>query len=77
MSEHGVVLFQTSSAAFAAEKALTRAGLRCKLAPVPSEFSSDCGVAARIAWAEADAVKQALESAGIEAVGIHRLQGPT
>ena len=47
MSEFGVILFHTTSAALRAEKVLQRSGLTVKLIPTPREFSSDCGMALR------------------------------
>ena len=47
MSEYGVVLFHTTSAAMRAEKVLKNAGIAVKLIPTPRELSSDCGISAR------------------------------
>ncbi len=73
MSDHGVVLFHTTSAAFAAEKVLKKAGLECRLIPTPREFSSDCGVAAQVDWGQINAVSSALKNAGIDIGEIHKL----
>ncbi|MBC7234488.1 MAG: DUF3343 domain-containing protein [Chloroflexi bacterium] len=73
MSEYGVVLVYTTSAALQGEKALQRAGLVVKLIPVPREFSSDCGIALRFLWSEREAVEQALIAAHVEVAAVHRL----
>ena len=73
MADRGVVLFFTTSAAFAGEKTLARAGVDCALIPVPREFSSDCGVALRFGWSREAEVVQMLDEAGVEIAGVHRL----
>lgn len=73
MSDYGVVLFHTTSEAFAAEKALRKAELECRLIPTPRHLSSDCGVAAEINWDHIDTVRNILETAGIDAEGIYKL----
>ena len=65
MSEHGVVLFHTTSAALRAEKVAQRAGLTVKLIPTPREFSSDCGLALRFGWAEQEAMQTTLAEARV------------
>ncbi len=52
MSDYGVVLFHTTSAAMRGEKVLSTAGLSVKLVPTPRQFSSDCGIALRFEWAQ-------------------------
>lgn len=66
-------MFHTTSAAFAAEKALVKSGISCKLIPTPREFSSDCGVALRFGWADLGNVTRALESAGVETSVVRRM----
>ena len=75
MSDFGVVLFGTTSAALRAERVLGKTALRVKLIPVPREFSSDCGIALRFDWDLAARVQAELREAGVEPAGIHRL-GP-
>ena len=60
MSEFGVALCPTTSAALRAEKLLQRAGLKVKLIPTPREFSSDCGMAVRFPWTCVDEVRTVL-----------------
>lgn len=73
MSEYGVALFPTTSAALRAEKAAIAAGLKVKLIPTPRQFSSDCGMALRFDWAQAEAVRDALAAAGAEASQVREL----
>ncbi len=70
----GVVLFYTQSAALRAEKKLLGHGLSVKLIPTPRELSSDCGVALRFYWNEVDHVRALLQSTGIEAETIQKLE---
>lgn len=66
MSEFGVILFHTTSSAIRAEKVALKAGFDCKLIPTPREFSSDCGIALRFKWSDADGIKSCLEKVGVE-----------
>lgn len=66
MSEYGVVLFHTTSAALRAEKMAQRARLTVKLIPTPREFSSDCGIALRFAWADAEQTASLLRASRLE-----------
>jgi hypothetical protein len=66
MSEHGVVLFHTTSSAFRAERVLRAAGLEAKLIPTPREFSSDCGMALRFDWGKREQAESLLRAAGVE-----------
>jgi len=73
MSEFGVVLFHTTSAALRAEKVLQKAKVTTKLIPVPREFSSDCGIALRFVWAGHQAVLDELTTQRVEIASIHQL----
>ena len=73
MSNYGVVLFYTTSAAMRAEKILKSGDLTIKLIPTPRELSSDCGIALRFDWSQAQHVKILLDSAGVEIDGIHQI----
>jgi hypothetical protein len=66
MSEFGVALFHTTSAAFRGEKVLAQASLPVKLVPTPRQFSSNCGFALRFPWPAADRVRDLLEAARVE-----------
>jgi hypothetical protein len=68
MSEWGVALFHTTSAAFRAEKLLMEAAVSVKLVPTPRQFSSNCGVALRFDWQAADRVRALLAESDVEAL---------
>ncbi len=73
MSSYGVVLVHTTSAAMRAERVLLRSGLSVKLIPTPRQFSTDCGIAVRFAWADAELVASLLTANRVEVSGIERL----
>jgi len=73
MSEHGVVLFHTTAAAMRAESVLVRAELQVKLIPTPRHLSSDCGIALRFSWPDAETVQAHLADAGVDTAGVHEL----
>lgn len=75
MAEYGIILFHTTSAAFAAEKALKKIGMNCRLVPTPREVSSDCGVALRVEWSLVSGAASALEAARVEIAGTHKFAG--
>lgn len=69
--EHAVILVISTSHAIRAEKLLKRAGIPCKMIPVPRNISSDCGVCVRVLRGDAAAALRALEAAGMEIEGVH------
>jgi len=73
MSEYGVVLFHTTSAALRAEKVLEKNGLAVKLIPTPREFSSDCGMALRFEWSQVERARALLEVTRVEIAAMHSL----
>jgi len=73
MREYGVVLFFTTSAAMRGEKVTQKAGLDVKLVPTPRQLSSDCGIALRFSWEQADDVRRCLEDKRVENDGLHRV----
>jgi len=52
---------------------LQRAGLAVKLIPTPREFSSDCGMGLRFAWAEVAQARAALDAGGVEVADIRQM----
>ena len=70
-SQYAVILVFSTSHAIRAERVLGKAGISCKLIPVPRYLSSDCGVCVRIAQAHKEAAIQALENAKVDFEGIH------
>lgn len=73
MTQHGVVLFHTTSSVLRAEKLAKKENLTVKLIPTPREFSSDCGIALRFDWSQQETINILLESTGIEIDAIHQL----
>jgi hypothetical protein len=73
MTAYGVILFYTTSSAMRAERVLDREGYSVELIPTPRELSSDCGIALRFGWDQHQQVESAVNQAGIEISGIHRL----
>ncbi len=73
MSEHGVVLFYTTSSALRTEKLCKQAGLTVKLVPTPRQFSSDCGMALRFAWGDRETVASLLLKDSVEYEAIREL----
>lgn len=71
MTDYGIILFHTTSAAMRAEKVLSREGFPIKLIPVPRELSSDCGVSLRFDWNQQEQVRLVLDKAKVEIAGIH------
>jgi hypothetical protein len=69
----GVFLFYTSSAAFRAERVLNHADLSVKLIPTPRQFSSDCGIALKLDWKEAQQAQALLKEAGVEHAALHQM----
>lgn len=73
MSQFGVILVPTTSAALKAEKVIREAGYKEQLIPTPREFASDCGLAIRFNWFQREDLAKLLADNGIEVTGVHRL----
>ena len=73
ISEYAVVLVQSTSHAMRVEKLLRNAGISTKMIPVPRQISSDCGACVRIHYGDMDAVRRAVEAAGIEVESIQAI----
>jgi hypothetical protein len=69
-SQYAVILFHSTSHALRAEKVLAKAGIFCKLIPVPRHISSDCGVCVRVERSHREAALEALEAARVEIQGV-------
>jgi len=67
-SRHGVVVYRSTSAAFASEKVLQDAGFQVRIIPVPRSVSTDCCLGLRIRWAQHEQVQEVLRREGIEFV---------
>jgi hypothetical protein len=68
-----VILVQGTSHAIRAEHLLNRAGIACKLIPVPRHLSSNCGTCVRIERQDVDAARTALEVGRLAIEGIHEI----
>jgi hypothetical protein len=66
MVEYSVIIVWSSSHAIRVEHVLNRAGIACKLIPTPRQWSSDCGMAVRIARADVAAAKRTMDEAWAE-----------
>jgi hypothetical protein len=73
MSDNGIVLFPTTSAALRAEKMVLAAGLTAKLVPTPRHLSSDCGIALRVGWSDAERTQHLLAEARVPTEGVFKL----
>ncbi len=62
---YGVVVYRTTSAAYASEKALQGRGLQAEVIPVPRSLSTDCCLGLRVTWGERDRVRAVLRRASI------------
>lgn len=68
-----VVTFDATAAAMAAEKYCLERGVPGRLIPVPREITAGCGLAWKAEVGQEEAVTAALEAAGIEYSGVHRV----
>ena len=71
--QYAVILVYSTNYALRAEKVLAKAGISCKLIPVPRHLSSDCGVCIRIERANQEAAFRVLEAARVEMQGVHEI----
>lgn len=69
--EYAVILVRSSNHALRAESLLKKAGVLCKLIPVPRNLSSDCGTCIRILRFDRDRALAVLKGGGLETDGIH------
>ncbi len=70
---YAVILVYSTPHALKAEKALQRAGIACKLIPVPRHISTDCGVCVRIRQTDREKALEVLETAGVGIEGVHNI----
>jgi len=73
MGTYGVVLFYTTSSVMRAEKVLGKANVKVKLIPTPRELSSDCGIALRFDWEQAENIEAILDEAHVEIAGVYEI----
>jgi hypothetical protein len=55
------------------EKLLAKAGVAVKLIPIPRQYASDCGLAVRFAWQQAERVQVLLSAARVDIARIRPL----
>ena len=67
-----ILVFGTSHA-IRAEHLLQRAGVTCKMIPVPRHLSSNCGVCVRIERKDVEVAKQTLTEGRLDIEGIHEI----
>lgn len=72
-SGYTVILVPSTSHAIRGENLLYKAGIACKLIPVPRTLSSDCGVCLRITTSDREAALSALRAANLEPEAVHEL----
>jgi hypothetical protein len=70
---YAVMLVHGTSHAIRAEHLLHRAGITCKLIPVPRHLSSNCGTCVRIEHRDLEAACKALQAGRLEIEGIHEI----
>ena len=75
MEQHSIILVWTSSHAIRVEHVLNQAGIACKLIPTLRYLTSDCGISVRIAQADAQAARKALDGARAQYDDIRDLEG--
>ena len=68
-----VVTFHTTAEAMATERLCKRKNIEGKLISAPRHVTADCGIAWSSPAALAQAVREAVEGAGIETQGFHEL----
>lgn len=71
--QYTVMLVHSTSHALRAEKVLQRAGISCKLIPVPRHLSSDCGVSVRIETTDLERTLHALHGGSLDVDGVHQI----
>ena len=72
-TKDAVILLHATSHALRAEKIIRKAGISCKLIPVPRQFSSDCGVCLRLKQQDIEKAVNTLKEANIEIDNVHEL----
>jgi hypothetical protein len=70
---YAVLLMYGTSHAIRAEHLLNRAGIACKMIPVPRHLSSNCGVCVRIERADVEAAQKALGEGSLDIESIREI----
>lgn len=68
-----IILVFSTSHALRVESILGKAGIPCKLIPVPRRISTECGVCIRISPNDKAQALEVLETANVEIVGVETI----
>jgi hypothetical protein len=71
--KYSVILVHATSHALRAEKLIKKAGISCKLVPIPRHLSSDCGVCVRLKHTDWKRAVTILKEANVEIDSIYNL----
>lgn len=74
---HTLFLVPSANHAVQGEQALLRAGIACRLIPVPRQLSSQCGVCLSVSVEDRDRAEEALREAGAVVEGTHDIVLPS
>jgi hypothetical protein len=74
VQQYSIILVWSSSHAIRIEHVLAQAGIACKLIPTPRQWTSDCGLSVRVKREDADAAREAMDSAWAEYEAIKELE---
>jgi hypothetical protein len=66
MSDHSVILFNSSNYAIRASNILKKNEIEHKMIPVPRHLSSDCGYCVRISSVDETAVRDLFEKTAVD-----------
>lgn len=68
---YGVVVFESTTAAYASEKALREAGIEARIVAVPRSLSTDCCLGVRLSWSRREQAMAVMRRRGIHYVGVY------
>jgi hypothetical protein len=64
MNFYTYTLFESLSSVMLAARRVEKTGLKCKIVPIPREFSSDCGVCLRTNFTDDTTIEEILGRTG-------------
>jgi hypothetical protein len=71
--KYGVFLFNTTTAAMQAQKALSLKGYSSTLIPAPGQFHSPSGMAVRFNWMELAELQAILDKANVQVQSVQEI----
>ena len=71
MEKFKLFTFNSTHQAILMEKVIKENGYGVRLIPIPRELSASCGLAARVALEEFEAVSKIAEDGGVEIAGVY------